>query len=224
MIPKMPVFPELWSCTELSQEICSFYTPWSWTVGLKYASVNLPFLQRVYAYGQLQMTGILFWWDFGSLYCGISHPILSEHLSRIPCVSPWQIFFLLLMWSDCVCKVPSCMWIGLLRLFDLSWSCPVLFLYTNNSSVFCCRMSCHCYWGLELGNPDKTGWKILSRFVWAPAALPHEKATCLQPAVSTVCSAYASVLFKRFSCKTHPFHSFSQEVLNEDGGWPCQLL
>lgn len=51
-----------------------------------------------------------------------------------------------------------CTRIGLLRLFALSWSHPVLFLYRNCCSLF----AAGCYWGLELGIPDKTGWKVLS--------------------------------------------------------------
>lgn len=101
-----------------------------------------------------------------------------------------ELFPLVHEWLCVESSFSSCTSVGLLRWFALGWSCPVLFLYTNCSSIFCCGMSCHHYRGLESGNPDETGWKTLSRFVWAPAALPHEKATCFQPAVSSVCSVH----------------------------------
>lgn len=58
---------------------------------------------------------------------GTGNPVLLEHLSRMSCVSPWQMFLLLIMWSECVWKGRFLLFLhmskALLRLFALSWSC-----------------------------------------------------------------------------------------------------
>lgn len=158
-----------------------------------------------------------------TLMCLGTIGLLNPHVQNALCLSVTDLFPL--AHDEWLCvedSFSSCTSIGLLRWFALGWSCPVLFLYTNCSSIFCWDvLSSLPRPGVRQSRQDRLKSLVkvcLSTNCTSPGG-GHLLSACCQH-----CLLSASILPKCSSWKAHPVHSFPKEVLNEGGGWPCQLL
>lgn len=202
---------------KLPAPIC---TPRGWTVGLKYAYVRLLFIQRICALGSYESQE--------SWFCGISdylggigNPVLLEHLSRMSCVSPWQMFLLLLMLSVCGREVSfsSCTWIRLLRLFALSWS---HFISVHKQQGILLQDVFVIATETRLGQSRQVRLENLVKVFLGTRCFPMRRHFAFQ--LLAALSALPGHLIQMFQLKNILCHSFSEEVLNEVGGWSWQLL